>query len=161
MARSQAQAGHCLVAWSTVCLPIQLRGLGISWSQEYDVGAENEMCVAAKKGASSPLGNSAYTSTSGGQGLFLNHSQNRNRWWLTNFILDWPLNFMGSAMPIWLLAYLLYSKEKNSKMYCSRRPHKPHLGFRFTGTIFSGSFNWLLTSLGSLIGFRTASWCQR
>jgi hypothetical protein len=46
-------------------------------------------------------------------------------------------------------------------MYCSRRPHKPPLGFRFTGTTFSGSINWLMTSLGSLIGFRTASWCQR
>lgn len=80
MARSQGSASWPLPYGMEYSLPANTTSRPwYLWSQEYDVGAENEMCVAAKKGASSPLGSSAYTSTSRGQGLFLNHPQNRNR----------------------------------------------------------------------------------
>lgn len=149
------------MAWSTVCLPIQLRGLGISGLKNM-MWALRMRCVWLQKKeprrpwAALPIQAPAEVKAFFSITLKTEIGDGSRT-------LFWTDHWISKAVPCWFGSSLICynSKEKNSKMYCSRRPHKPPLGFRFTGTTFSGSFNWLMTSLGSLIGFRTASWCQR
>jgi len=53
--RKEAKGGHCLVAWTKVCLPKELGGLGISDLGNLWLGSLVEMVVADENRSYSSL----------------------------------------------------------------------------------------------------------